>query len=159
MIVVADTSPLNYLLLIDEIDLLPAIFGHVLLPRAVFQELQHPKTSSVVRQWIIDLPAWLSVRTVASVSNPELTRLDAGEREAIQLALDLGVSTVLIDEAEGRQLAEKLHLEVRGTLGIIERGAHLGRTNLREALSKLEKTNFRISPAVRAALLKRNLQP
>ncbi len=39
MIVVADTSPLNYLLLIDEIDLLPAIFGEVLLPPAVFQEL------------------------------------------------------------------------------------------------------------------------
>jgi len=39
MIVVADTSPLNYLVLIDEIDLLPAIFGQVLLPQAVFQEL------------------------------------------------------------------------------------------------------------------------
>ena len=34
MIVVADTSPLNYLVLIDEIDLLPAIFGRVLLPHA-----------------------------------------------------------------------------------------------------------------------------
>jgi predicted nucleic acid-binding protein len=45
MIVVADTSPLNYLVLIDEIDLLPAIFGKVLLPQAVFLELQHPKTA------------------------------------------------------------------------------------------------------------------
>ncbi len=57
MIVVADTSPLNYLLLIDEIDLLPAIFGRVLLPQAVFQELQHPKTSPKVRQWLTHLPA------------------------------------------------------------------------------------------------------
>lgn len=83
-------------------------------------------------------------------------RLDAGEREAIQLALELGVSTVLIDEADGRQQAEKLHLEVRGTLGILEHGARLGRSDLREALVKLEQTNFRMSPAVRAALLKRN---
>ena len=82
--------------------------------------------------------------------------LDVGEREAIQLALDLGVRTVLIDDADGRLQAEKLHLEVRGTLGILERGANLGKTNLREALSKLEQTNFRMSPAVRAALLKRN---
>jgi predicted nucleic acid-binding protein len=37
MIVVADTSPLNYLILIDQIDLLPALFGHVLLPRVVFR--------------------------------------------------------------------------------------------------------------------------
>jgi predicted nucleic acid-binding protein len=156
MIVVADTSPLNYLLLIDEIDLLPAMFGQVLLPHAVFQELQHAKTSPRVRQWVAHLPAWLEVRTVASVANPALIGLDVGEREAIHLALELGVSTVLIDEADGRQQAERLHLEVRGTLGILEHGAHLGKTNLREALSKLEQTNFRMSPAVRAALLKRN---
>ena len=156
MIVVADTSPLNYLLLIDEIDLLPAIFGQVLLPQAVFQELQHPKTSSTVRQWMTHLPAWLEVRTVASVANPALMGLDIGEREAIQLALDLDIGTVLMDDADGRQQAERLHLEVRGTLGILERAAHLAKINLRQALSKLEQTNFRMSPAVLAALLKRN---
>lgn len=156
MIVVADTSPLNYLLLIDEIDLLPVIFGHVFLPEAVFRELQHPKTSVKVRQWVAHRPAWLEVRTVASVAHPDLMTFDVGEREAIPLALELGVSTVLIDEADGRQQAEKLRLEVRGTLGILEHGARLGRSNLLDALTKLEKTSFRMSPTVRAALLKRN---
>ena len=156
MIVVADTSPLNYLLLIDEIDLLPTLFGQVLLPNAVFQELQHPKSPPKVRQWISNHPAWLEVRIAASRPNPALMELDDGEREAIQLAVELGISTVLIDESNGRRLAERLHLEVRGTLGILERGANLGRTNLRRALGKLEQTNFRLSPAVRAALLKRN---
>lgn len=156
MIVVADTSPLNYLLLIDEIDLLPVIFGQVLVPSAVFQELQQPKTSPIVRRWIANPPAWLEVRTVASAADPALLALDAGEREAIHLALELGITTVLMDEADGRRQAEKLHLQVRGTLGILERGARLGKTNLRSALSKLEQTNFRLSPAVRAALLQRN---
>jgi predicted nucleic acid-binding protein len=156
MIVVADTSPLNYLILIDEIHLLPALFGHVLLPRAVFQELQHPKTSSKVSQWVAQLPPWLEVRVVTSVPGDELMRLDPGEREAIQLALELGIGTVLLDEADGRQLAEKLHLEVRGTLGILERGAKLGKVNFRQALNKLGQTNFRVSPAVHAAFLKRN---
>jgi predicted nucleic acid-binding protein len=96
------------------------------------------------------------VRTPTSTRNPALGGLDIGEREAIQLALDLGINTVLIDEADGRRQAEKLHLEVRGTLGILERGAKLGITNLRTALSKLDQTNFRISPAVRAVLLNRN---
>ena len=80
----------------------------------------------------------------------------AGERETIQLALELVVSTVLIDEADGRRQAEKLYLEVRGTLGILERGARLGMIDFRQALSKLDQTSFRMSPAVRAAFLERN---
>jgi len=156
MIVVADTSPLNYLVLIDEIDLLPALFGQVLLPQAVFQELQHPKTSPKVHAWIAHLPGWLQMCAVASVANPALMELDLGEREAIQLALERSIGTVLIDEADGRQLAERLHLEARGTLGILERGAKLGKTDFRGALSKLEKTSFRLSPAVRTTFIKRN---
>ena len=156
MIVVADTSPLNYLVLIDEVDLLPALFGEVLIPQAVFQELKHPKTPAKVQQWISHFPAWLEVRTVASVPSPALMKLDVGEREAFQLALELGISTVLLDETDGRQEAENLHLEVRGTLGILERGAKLGKINFRQALSKLEQSNFRISPTVRAAFLERN---
>ena len=72
------------------------------------------------------------------------------------MALDLGIGTVLMDEAEGRQVAEALHLEVRGTLGILERGARLGRIDLRRALSKLEQTSFRLSPSLLAAFLERN---
>ena len=57
MIVVADTSPLNYLILIDEIDLLPVLFGKVLLPHAVFQELKHPKTAPKIHHgWRIFQP-------------------------------------------------------------------------------------------------------
>jgi predicted nucleic acid-binding protein len=156
MIVVADTSPLNYLVAIDEIDLLPALFGRVLLPEAAFQELKHPKSPLKVHQWLEQLPPWIDVRSVATVAHPSLMRLDPGEREAIQLALDLGVRTVLIDDAEGRRLAEALQLEVRGTLGVLERGARLGKVNFGEAMKKLEQTRFRISPAARRAFLDRN---
>ena len=156
MIVVADTTPLHYLILIDEANLLPALFGHVLLPQAAYEELQHPRTPTKVRQWVTDPPAWIEVRTVSAITIPALTSLDLGEREAIQLALDLGITTVLIDEAEGRQVAEALRLQVRGTLGILERGAKLGKIDLQRAFSQLEQTSFRISPAVRAAFLKRH---
>jgi predicted nucleic acid-binding protein len=83
--------------------------------------LLHPKTSSKVSLWLARLPPWLELRAAASDADGELMRLDPGEREAIQLALELGINTVLLDEADGRQLAEKLHLQVRGTLGILER--------------------------------------
>jgi predicted nucleic acid-binding protein len=156
MIVVADTTPLNYLILIDEIDLLRVLFGQVLLPRAAFQELQHARTPAKVREWMVRSPDWLEVRTVASSPYPLLASLDPGEREAIQLALELGIGTILMDEAEGRHLAESLHLQVRGTLGILERAANLGKLDLRAALDKLQQTNFRLSPSILAAFLERN---
>ena len=156
MIVVADTTPLNYLILIDEVDLLPVLFGKVLLPLAAFNELLHPKTPSKAHQWMANHPEWLEVRTATHITIPELLSLDSGEREAIQLALDLGIGTVLMDEAEGRRVAQALHLDVRGTLGILERGAKLGKVDLHRALRDLEQTNFRLSSPVRAAFLKRN---
>jgi len=156
MTVVADTSPLNYLILIDEVELLPALFAHVLLPRAAFQELLHDKSPLKVREWMVQLPPWLEVRDVASILRPELIELDPGERQAIQLAIAEGIETVLLDDADGRRIAESLRLEVRGTLGVLERGAKLGLTNFRQALEKLGRTTFRMSPALRAAALQRN---
>jgi predicted nucleic acid-binding protein len=156
MIVIADTSPVNYLVLIDEVDILPDLFGRVLIPMAVFRELQNLKAPLKVREWTNRPPAWLEVRDVASTANVPLMDLDIGEREAIQLALELGIDMVLMDESDGRQRAEMLHLEVRGTLGILERGAKLGRIDFRRALNKLELTSFRLSPAVRSIFLQRN---
>jgi predicted nucleic acid-binding protein len=71
------------------------------------------------------------------------------------LPVELRADAVLIDETEGRKLAESLDLEVRGTLGILERAAKLGMVDFRRALSKLEQTSFRISPAVRETFLRR----
>jgi predicted nucleic acid-binding protein len=51
MIVVSDTSPLNYLILIESIQVLPAIFGRVYAPSAVVAELSHPRSPEVVRSW------------------------------------------------------------------------------------------------------------
>jgi predicted nucleic acid-binding protein len=132
------------------------LFGRVLLPESVLHELQHPKVSAKVFTWASQLPSWLEVKSPSVAASDELMRLDPGERDAIQLAIDLGITTVLLDEWDGRQLAEKLRLEVRGTLGILERGAKLGKINFRDALSKLEQTNFRISPGVKEAFLRRN---
>ena len=159
MIVVADTTPINYLVLIDEIDLLSILFSQVLLPQAALQELQHSRTPLKIRQWITHRPAWIQVRTAGEVTNPFLLTLDPGEREAIQLALDCGIDTLLIDEAEGRQTAQALHLEVRGTLGILEQAAKLGKLDLGRAFGKLQETSFRLSPSVRVSFLQRNSEP
>jgi predicted nucleic acid-binding protein len=158
VIVVADTSPLNYLVTIDEIDILPMLFGEVLIPSAVLRELQHERTSLKVRTWSQNLPSWVVVKTVDPRMPIEgsLLSLGLGEREAIALALQLNVGAVIIDDFEGRVEATKRLLKVNGTLGILEQAAKAGHTNFRQALAKLEQTKFRMSSEVRDAFLSRN---
>ena len=66
MIVVSDTSPLNYLVLIDAIDLLPRLFGEVYVPPAVIEELAQSRTPDVVKEWIQSSPAWLRIQPPAA---------------------------------------------------------------------------------------------
>ncbi len=88
MIVVADTSPLNYLALIGEAQLLHQLYGRVLVPQAVAQELLHPAAPAIVSEWIRHRPAWLDVVEVKG-EDPSLANLDPGEREALILAQKL----------------------------------------------------------------------
>jgi predicted nucleic acid-binding protein len=67
-LVIADTSPINYLLLIGHIDIIPALFDRVTVPATVAKELRHPKAPAVVRTWIADPPGWVEVRETASVT-------------------------------------------------------------------------------------------
>jgi predicted nucleic acid-binding protein len=156
MIVVADTSPLNYLVLKGEIELLPALYLKVLIPQEVHRELQQPGTPPAVRAWALSLPAWCEVRSIASVPDAALEELDPGERDAIQLALDSGIDTLLMDESEGRWEALRRHLLVTGTVAVLEKAAQRGLIDFGATLNRLEQTNFRLSAKVRGEFIKRN---
>ncbi len=86
MIVVSDTSPLNYLVLIEAEDLLPKLFGRVVIPNAVFEELQAAGASVKVRKWASNFPEWIEVKQTSLSADASLDILDSGEREAIMLA-------------------------------------------------------------------------
>jgi predicted nucleic acid-binding protein len=154
MIVVCDTSPLNYLVLIERVEVLPAMFGRVVAPRAVIAELQHPGTPAPVREWAAGPPAWLEVRTPTSV-DPGL-RLGRGEAEAISLARELRADAVLIDERKAFNVARQCGLFVTGTLGVLEIAAEKGLIVLREAIAALRQTSFRVSDEIVEEVLRRD---
>jgi hypothetical protein len=56
MIVVADASPLQYLIRIKAIDVLPLLYQRVLIPYSVAHELQQDNTPAPVRVWIARRP-------------------------------------------------------------------------------------------------------
>lgn len=63
MIVVSDTTPLRHLVAIGEAELLPRLYGTVIVPGAVWAELQAEATPVMVKTWLADAPNWLEVRS------------------------------------------------------------------------------------------------
>ncbi len=144
MIIVADTSPLRYLIVIEEAHVLPVLYGRVAIPPAVLSELANPGAPAVVRRWIAARPDWLEITAPATrLSDFDL---DLGEAEALSLASEIGADFLLIDERRGRREAMRRHVPVVGTLRVLLDAAEEGLTDLRSALVRLRSTNFRVDP-------------
>lgn len=153
MIVVADTSPLRYLILIEEIRVLPALYGRVIVPPGVVAELNQERTPSVVREWLSARPEWLQVQAPQAALPSLQDVLGVGEREAIALAAELAADALLMDDRDGRREAERRSLAVLGTLRVLADGAEHGLLNLGAALDRLRQTNFRADEQLLRRLL------
>jgi len=148
MIVIADTSPVNYLIRIGHIDVLPILFSGILVPPSVMTELRNPLAPEAVRQWIMQPAAWLKIQAPRQTPDPALleARLGAGERDAILLAQELGANELIIDELRGRRVAQLRRLHFIGTLGVLRTAADQGLLDFKEAIARLQTTNFYIAP-------------
>ena len=108
MIVIADASPLHYLILVQAVDVLPRLFQRVLIPDEVCSELRHIHALAEVQRWIAAPPLWLDVRSVAAAASAAIPDLDAGEEAAIRLAEQLsGSAFLLMDDVRGRAAAKR----------------------------------------------------
>ena len=145
MIVVSDTSPLNYLVLIELPYILPQLFERIVIPQAVRQELQSAAAPDAIKQFLGTDPDWLETRQASEI-DPKLRRLDPGEREAIGIALASSADLVLLDERKGRKAARERGLAVSGTLRVLDLAAQRGLVSLSDALKRLQRTSFRASP-------------
>lgn len=145
-VIISNTTPINYLVLIDQIDVLHDLYGRVLISQAVLGELQADGTPSKVKEWITSYPDWLEVRSVSVCLNDTLHYLDVGEREAISLAKELNADALIIDESEGRKAARAQGLRVIGTLRVLYDAAKAELCDLEQVYSQLRQTTFRAHP-------------
>lgn len=106
MIVVSNTTPLHYLILIDEEHILESLYKNVIVPQSVLDELKHDATPQKVRDWIKKLPVWVEVRT--AFTTDDSLKLGAGEKEAIALAQELRADYVILDDRKARREASAL---------------------------------------------------
>jgi predicted nucleic acid-binding protein len=155
MIVISDTSPINYLVLIDEIDLLPTLYETIIIPSAIFDELTAEASPEKVKIWLKNKPEWLLVKKPSVKVTPETFRLDAGESEAIQIAKELNADLLIIDEKQGRRIAKAQGLKIIGLVGVLVVAAEKNLIEVDEIVAKLENTSFRFAKTLKNLL--RNL--
>lgn len=117
--VICNTSALQYLHQIDRLDLLPALFGQVQIPRAVAEELDEGKRRNVSLPTLEDL-SWVTVRPVRDLTLlPLVTSLGDGEKEVFALGLEATDALLVLDDRNARRYAIAAGLKVTGTLGIL----------------------------------------
>lgn len=151
MIVASDASPIIGLAAVQQLDLLRKLYAEIIIPGAVRQEIAKggppaPGASEIdAAEWICERA--VEDRTLANALNLEL---DAGEAEAITLAVETDAELLLMDERRGRKTATRLGRRVIGVLGVLveaKQGGHL--PAIRPILDDLDsKAGFRMSHAL-----------
>lgn len=154
MIVIADPTPINYLILIGELEILEKLYGRVLIPTTVFDELNADATPKEVKNWLLKIPEWFEVKSISSEISEDLKILDPGESEAIQLATETNADLLIIDERIGRKIAEEHGLKIIGTIGVLASAKKKDLINVEVVIEKLEKTNFYLSENLKDFLRK-----
>ncbi|HET7088700.1 MAG TPA: DUF3368 domain-containing protein [Anaerolineae bacterium] len=120
MTVVSNTSPLTSLAAIGQFELLRRLYGEVHIANAVWDELNAGGRSWPGRDEVASA-SWVQRREVKNhlLVTAFQRDLDRGEAETITLALEVDADLVLLDEREGRHVAQRLGLQVVGVVGIL----------------------------------------
>ena len=148
MIVVSDASPLITLLNVGRLDLLRELYGGVVIPTAVLDEV-------AARGPVPGFPpGWVAVRDPAGPPPAETAGLGAGETAALTLAREVVADGVVIDERRGRAVAAALGLRPVGLLAVVVEAKRAGLIPaVGPVLDELVAAKFRLSAALRADIL------
>lgn len=143
-VIIADTSCLIIYHKIGQFEILQGTFSDLIVTKEVAEEFG-------------ELPNWVTTKEVTD--NGQYLKwaedLGKGEASAITLALEFDDSLLIIDEKKGRKVAKELRIEIIGSLGILIKAKEKGVIkSVREILTLIDKTDFRVSRSVREKVLK-----
>ncbi|MFA6413714.1 MAG: DUF3368 domain-containing protein [Syntrophales bacterium] len=153
--IICNTSPLQYLHQLNQLQIMPSLAGSIIIPQAVVDEI------AAGIAWGIDLPDlqklnWVDIQSPLSrTAVPLVTHLGSGETEVIMLALESSDTTVILDDALARKTAELLGIRMTGTLGLLLDAKRIGLIDkLTPVIEQLQALNFRLAPHTREAVLR-----
>ena len=144
MITISDTTPIHYLIILERTEILPKIFGEIIIPDAVAGEMRHPRAPIEIRNWIASPPSWVTIRSPRNVYHPRSRGLGNGEIAAIALAIEEHADAVLMDDREAIREGRSQDLQIFTTLSVLEIAATQNLLNFEDTLEELSKTSFRM---------------
>lgn len=156
MTVVSNAGPIIALARIEHLALLPGLYGEIVIPPAVRREVVE-KGAAQPGASVVATASWVRVEAVHDSMAVALLRghLDAGESEALVLALQTEADLVLMDEARGRRVAAARGLNLTGTLGLLVTAKKRRLVERVEPLlARLAETGFRMSDTLRQEVMK-----
>ena len=153
--VIADTSVLQYLHQLEQLHLLHQVWGNILVPQAVADELAEGRRIGVSLPNLTTLP-WIMVEQVAATMVlPLAWDLGRGERAVLALALEKTDAVVMVDDGLARRAAKHLQIPVMGTLGLLLKAKQLTLIPaVASLLDQLDSLNFRVDAQTRQAILR-----
>jgi predicted nucleic acid-binding protein len=118
--VVVNTTPLIALSHIGQLDILKKMYGEILIPNAVYNELS-AKPDSICKIEVDNSKDWIRVEEIKNQMAKSMykTQLHEGEVEVMILAQEVNADLVIIDDANAKKHAKYLKLPVTGTLGVL----------------------------------------
>lgn len=153
MTIISNAGPLIALARIDELDLFPALFGHVKIPKAVMLEITKDGRVGSEQMARAD---WIRTASIVNRAAVSLLQddLDVGESEATVLAIEQEADLLLIDEARGRRIADARGLPMAGTLGVLLKAKKQGIIDeVSSRLKMLLASGFRMSERLHERVL------
>jgi len=136
-VIISDTSCFVVLANIGELDLLHKTYEKVIT------------TFEIAAEYGQTLPEWVEIRSATDKYRQQILelQLDKGEASAIALAIEIPESTLILDDYKARKIAERLGLEITGTIGVIVKAKIRGVIpSIRPYLNKIKQTDFRLTP-------------
>lgn len=148
--VISNSTPLIILSKIGELEILKNLYGEIIIPQAVFEEI-------TIKSDTIKNLSWIKILEVQDKSDRKIyqTKLHDGEVEVMMLAKEISADLLIIDDNAAKKFAKFLGFKVTWTLGILLKAkSEKIISEVRPILEKMLAEKFYISEKIINLVLK-----
>lgn len=152
--IIVNSTPLIILGKIDELEILKDLYGEIIIPQAVFEEVT--SKNDFAREQILK-SSWIKILEVHDKTNRKIyqAKLHDGEVEVMMLAKEISADLLIIDDNAAKKTAKFLEFKVTGTLGILLKAkSEKIIFEVKPILEKMLEKNFYISEEIFKLVLK-----